>query len=105
MRRRCPSRPDRPRRHHRIRTSRRATSGSARKKALRRNGARSQPMNQGARLQAASVVASRLAIRTLHSRALGVEIQRVLADLESALAGNPGLALLDLGIEEFLDTA
>ena len=51
------------------------------------------------------LVAAGLAIRTLHPRAFGVKIERVLADLEPALAGDSGLALLDLGIEEFLDAA
>jgi hypothetical protein len=53
----------------------------------------------------ALIVATLLAMRTHHSRAFGVKIERVLADLEPALAGDSGLALLDLGIEEFLDAA
>src|SRR5438270_11954760 len=51
------------------------------------------------------MVVARLAMRAHHSCAFGVKIERVLADLEAALAGDPGLALLDLGIEEFLDPA
>src|SRR5438046_8937582 len=42
-------------------------------------------------------------IRALNLHALGVQIQRVLADLESAFVRDFGLALFDLGIEEFFD--
>ena len=64
-----------------------------------------------AALQPARAVLSRvvpaggLAVRALRLQALGVEIERVLADLEAALAGDLGLALLDLRVEEFLDAA
>ena len=37
--------------------------------------------------------------------AVGVEVERVLGDLEAALAGDLRLPLLDLGIVELLDAA
>src|SRR5262250_2329085 len=43
-----------------------------------------------------------LPIRTLRLRAIGVEIQRVLRDLEAAVLGDPELAPFDLGVVELL---
>jgi len=42
-------------------------------------------------------------VRTARLGALGVEVERVLVDRESALLRDLDLPLLDLGIEEFLD--
>ena len=53
----------------------------------------------------ASGVAARLAIRTARLHALGVEIERVLSDLEAAIAGDLVLPLLDLRVVELLDAA
>src|SRR5215469_17400255 len=50
------------------------------------------------------MIAAGLPVRTLRLHALRIEIQRVLADLESALLCDPGLALLDVGVEELLHT-
>ena len=63
------------------------------------------PQKSRRRDSGALMVVARLAMRTHHSCAFGVKIERMLADLEPALAGDSGLALLDLGIEEFLDAA
>ena len=46
-----------------------------------------------------------LAIRAARLGAVGVEVQRVLADLEAALARDLGLPLLDLRVVELLDAA
>ena len=51
------------------------------------------------------MIAALLAVRAFRLHALGVQIQRVLADLESALLRDLGLAALDIRIEEFLDPA
>ena len=46
-----------------------------------------------------------LAVRAVGLDAVGVEIERVLADREAALGGDLGLPLLDLGVVELLDAA
>src|SRR5260370_24985643 len=51
------------------------------------------------------MLSARFPVRALDLHAFGVQIKRVLADLKSAIAGDLGLALFDLGIEEFLDAA
>src|SRR6266568_4736784 len=52
-----------------------------------------------------SMISARLAVRALRLHAFGVQIKRMLADLEPAFVRDLGLPLLDVRIEEFLDSA
>ena len=81
----------------------RATStGATSPRTRRAAGERAEPSRSSA---LTAVGRARLAVRAARLRAVGVQVQRVLGDLEAALARDLLLPLLDLRVVELLDAA
>ena len=80
-----------------------STARDATRDLPRRPPVPAQRLTRWRRLHASRCAA--LAVRAVRLDALGVEVERVLADLEAALAGDLRLPLLDLRVVELLDAA